>query len=99
MQDAEESGLPDSGLPDSEDNSLQENNEPCAQDTRDSVATEEDTENRVYLDLIPVRSFLHTSGGRKSPSATDRSHSPGSVEDQKDPPSETKEVLNRDYSH
>lgn len=94
MQDAEESGLPDS-----EDNSLQENNEPCAQDTRDSVATEQDTENRVYLDLVPVRSFLHTSGGCKSPSVIDTSHSPGPVEDQKDPPSQIKEVLNRDYSY
>uniref|UniRef100_A0A3Q3WLI0 Actin filament-associated protein 1-like 2 n=1 Tax=Mola mola TaxID=94237 RepID=A0A3Q3WLI0_MOLML len=63
------------------------------------VGTEQDTENRVYLDLVPVRSFLHTSGGCKSPSVIDTSHSPGPVEDQKDPPSQIKEVLNRDYSY
>uniref|UniRef100_A0A3Q4BGS5 Actin filament-associated protein 1-like 2 n=1 Tax=Mola mola TaxID=94237 RepID=A0A3Q4BGS5_MOLML len=43
------------------------------------VATEQDTENRVYLDLVPVRSFLHTSGGCKSPSVIDTSHSPDNM--------------------
>ncbi|XP_072522865.1 actin filament-associated protein 1-like 2 [Salminus brasiliensis] len=37
------------------------------------VNTEQDGRDRVYLDLIPVRSFLHTSSGRVSPQSA---HSP-----------------------
>jgi len=89
MQDAEESGLPDG-----EDNNPQERNETCAQDTEDSAGTEQDADNRVYLDLIPVRSFLHTAGGSKAPARETPSHSP--VEEEKDPSSQMKEVGNRD---
>ncbi|CAM4710704.1 unnamed protein product [Leuciscus chuanchicus] len=32
-----------------------------------NASTEENGKERVYLDLIPVRSFLHTSSGRVSP--------------------------------
>ncbi|XP_056124796.1 actin filament-associated protein 1-like 2 isoform X2 [Rhinichthys klamathensis goyatoka] len=32
-----------------------------------TASTEENGKERVYLDLIPVRSFLHTSSGRGSP--------------------------------
>ncbi|KAK7134857.1 hypothetical protein R3I93_018081 [Phoxinus phoxinus] len=32
-----------------------------------TASTEENGKERVYLDLIPVRSFLHTSSGRVSP--------------------------------
>ncbi|XP_038591697.1 actin filament-associated protein 1-like 2 isoform X1 [Micropterus salmoides] len=82
-EDAEESGLPDS-----ENNSLQEHNE-----TR-SVGTEQDIENRIYLDLVPVRSFLHTSTGGKAPPAKETSgHSPVPVEHEKDPVSQVKEVI------
>ncbi|XP_070782688.1 actin filament-associated protein 1-like 2 [Enoplosus armatus] len=82
-EDAEESGLPDS-----ENNSLQEHNETC------SVGTEQDTDNRIYLDLVPVRSFLHTSCGGKPPPAKETSrHSPVPVEDQKEPSSQIKEVI------
>ncbi|KAM9336162.1 actin filament-associated protein 1-like 2 isoform 2-T2 [Symphorus nematophorus] len=89
-EDAEESGLPDS-----EDNNLQENNETCTQqDSKDSVGTEQDTDNRIYLDLIPVRSFLHTScGGKTLPAKETSRHSPVTVDDQKDPSSQTKEVI------
>uniref|UniRef100_A0A3Q1J8N8 Actin filament-associated protein 1-like 2 n=1 Tax=Anabas testudineus TaxID=64144 RepID=A0A3Q1J8N8_ANATE len=52
-------------LADPEDNNLEENKVTCAHDAKNSVGTEQDTENRIYLDLIPVRSFLHTSGGSK----------------------------------
>ncbi|XP_075948994.1 actin filament-associated protein 1-like 2 [Anarhichas minor] len=86
--DAEESGLPDS-----EDNNPQEHNDTCAQDTKDSVGTEQDTDNRVYLDLIPVRSFLHTSGGSKAPAKETSRHSPVPVEEEKDPSSQMKEVI------
>ncbi|KAM6898578.1 actin filament-associated protein 1-like 2 isoform 1-T1 [Lycodopsis pacificus] len=87
-EDAEESGLPDS-----EDNNPQEHNDTCAQDTKDSVGTEQDTDSRIYLDLIPVRSFLHTSGGSKAPAKETSSHSPVPVEEEKDPSSQMKEVI------
>ncbi|XP_044033635.1 actin filament-associated protein 1-like 2 isoform X2 [Siniperca chuatsi] len=81
-EDAEESGLPDS-----ENNSLQKHKETC------SVGTEQDSESRIYLDLIPVHSFLHTSIGGKAPPAKETRHSPVPVEDQKDPSSQMKEVI------
>ncbi|XP_035517622.1 actin filament-associated protein 1-like 2 [Morone saxatilis] len=84
----------DSGLPDTEDNNLQEHNETCTQDTKNSVETEEDAENRIYLDLVPLRSFLHTSSGTKAPPAKETCrHSLVTVEDQKDPSSQMKEVI------
>ncbi|KAG7227914.1 hypothetical protein INR49_013708 [Caranx melampygus] len=87
-EDAEESGLPDS-----EDNNLQEHNEPSTEDAKDSVGTEQDPESRVYLDLVPVRSFLHTSCGTKTPPTRETSrHSPVPVEDQKDSSSQAKEI-------
>ncbi|KAM7370783.1 hypothetical protein PAMP_010304 [Pampus punctatissimus] len=83
-EDAEESGLPDS-----EDNNL---NETCTQGTKDPVVTENDTE-RVYLDLVPVRSFLHTAGGGKvTPSKETSRHSPVPFEEQKEPSCQIKEV-------
>ncbi|GAA6214270.1 actin filament-associated protein 1-like 2 isoform X1 [Lates japonicus] len=87
-EDAEESGLPDS-----EDNKLQEPNETCTQDAKGSVGTEQDTDNRIYLDLVPVRSFLHTScGGKVSPGKETFRDSLVPVEDQKDSPCQVKEV-------
>lgn len=92
IQDAEESGLPDS-----EDNNLQEHNEPSTQDAKDSVGTEQDSESRVYLDLVPVRSFLHTSCGTKTPPTKEPSrHSPVPVDDQRDSSCQAKDVRNRD---
>ncbi|XP_076616747.1 actin filament-associated protein 1-like 2 isoform X2 [Chaetodon auriga] len=92
-EDAEESGLPDS-----EDNNLQEHNETCTQGTKDSAGTEQDTENRVYLDLLPVRSFLHTScGGKTVPGKDTSGHSPVPAEDQKDPSSPMKEVISTNH--
>lgn len=91
IQDAEESGLPNS-----EENNLQEHTE-STKDTKDSVGAEQDTEDRVYLDLVPVRSFLHTSCGGKTPPAKETSrHSPVPTEDQKDPSSQRNEVGQRD---
>lgn len=92
IQDVEESGLPDR-----EDNNLQEHSETCTQDTRDSAAKEGDADDRIYLDLIPVRSFLHTSSGVKTPPAKESSgHSPVPAEEQKDASSQVKEVDNSD---
>ncbi|XP_040922772.1 actin filament-associated protein 1-like 2 isoform X2 [Toxotes jaculatrix] len=86
-EDAEESGLPDS-----EDNNLQERNETCAQDAKNSEGGEQDADNRVYLDLVPVRSFLHTSSGKSSPPKEISRYSPVPVEDQKDSSCQVKEV-------
>lgn len=65
-QDAEESKLQNN-----EDKNIEEHNEDSKQDASitDPAGTEEDPDNRIYLDLIPVRSFLHTASGGKSPSA------------------------------
>ena len=92
MQDVEEGGLPDG-----EDINLQEHSETCTQGTKDLAAKEGDTDDRIYLDLIPVRSFLHTSCGPKTPPAKETSgHSPVPAEEQKDASSQVKEVDNSD---
>ncbi|XP_032357921.1 actin filament-associated protein 1-like 2 [Etheostoma spectabile] len=88
-EDAEESNVPNS-----EDNNAQEHNEECTQDIKESVGAEQDIENRVYLDLVPLRSFLHTSSGGKAPPAKEASrHSPVPVEDQKDTSPQMKEII------
>ncbi|XP_053196703.1 actin filament-associated protein 1-like 2 isoform X2 [Scomber japonicus] len=90
-EDAEESGLPDS-----EDNNLQQHNETCIQAPKNPVGTEQDAD-RVYLDLVPVRSFLHTSGGGKVTPAKETSrHSPIPSEEQKVPSCQIKEVTSTD---
>ncbi|XP_068610383.1 actin filament-associated protein 1-like 2 [Brachionichthys hirsutus] len=84
----------DNDLPDTEHNNLLGNNETDIKTSEDSEGTEQDNENRIYLDLAPVRSFLHTSCGAKSPPAKDASrHSPVTVEDEKEPPSQINEVI------
>ncbi|XP_061911633.1 actin filament-associated protein 1-like 2 isoform X1 [Entelurus aequoreus] len=63
--------------------------ETSAQDQKDPVAEDADPENRIYLDLVPVRSFLHTVGSGKdfqTQGSTDTS------EENKDSSSLTKEV-------
>lgn len=78
-------------LPESEDNNPQEQFETCTQDSKDSEGTEQDPDNRIYLDLVPVRSFLHTSCGGKAPPAKETSReSPVPVED---PASQIKEAI------
>lgn len=70
---------------------MQEQNETCSEDKKDS---EEDPENRIYLDLVPVRSFLHTASGNKPAPAKDTStHSHIIADDQKEQTSEIKEVV------
>ncbi|XP_069011664.1 actin filament-associated protein 1-like 2 isoform X1 [Embiotoca jacksoni] len=88
-EDAEESSLPNC-----ENNNLQEQNETSSQEAKEPPGAEQDTENRIYLDLVPVRSFLHTSSGSKAPLAKETSgHSPVTVEDQKDSSCQVKEVI------
>ncbi|XP_061822700.2 actin filament-associated protein 1-like 2 [Nerophis lumbriciformis] len=63
--------------------------ETSVQDQKDPVAEDADPENRIYLDLVPVRSFLHTVGSGKdfqTQGSTDTS------EENKDSSSRTKEV-------
>lgn len=89
---ADPEDVDESVLPDSEENSLQEHNELSTQDATDAAGTGQDSENRVYLDLIPVRSFLHTSSGSKTPPHKEISrHSPASTEEQQDPSCQTRE--------
>ncbi|KAM9426463.1 actin filament-associated protein 1-like 2 isoform 2-T2 [Pholidichthys leucotaenia] len=81
----------ENNLTNCEDNSLQENIE--STEAKDPVVTERDTEERIYLDLVPVRSFLHTSNGSKaSPFKEATRHSPVPVEEQKDTSCQIKEV-------
>ncbi|KAM6897025.1 actin filament-associated protein 1-like 2 [Xenentodon cancila] len=89
-EDAEE----ESNLPNSEDNNLGECKETCQQVAKDPVNTEQDTDNRIYLDLVPVRSFLHTSCGIKfSPGKETSSQLSGPVEDPSDSSCDVKEVI------
>ncbi|XP_036389142.1 actin filament-associated protein 1-like 2 isoform X2 [Megalops cyprinoides] len=53
--------------------------EESPESSQEAVSVEPDAADRVYLDLIPVRSFLHTSCGRTSPQTPrvpSPSHSP-----------------------
>ncbi|XP_047464894.1 actin filament-associated protein 1-like 2 isoform X2 [Mugil cephalus] len=76
-----------------EDVNVQEHSETCAEDRKGPAATEEDEDSRIYLDLVPVRSFLHTPTGAKPSPAKEASRlSMVQVEDQKDSSSQTKEV-------
>lgn len=86
-EDAEESKLQNN-----EDKNIEEHNEDSKQDASitDPAGTEEDPDNRIYLDLIPVRSFLHTASGGKSPSAKETpSESTDEHEDPKEMSSST----------
>lgn len=85
LQDAEESSLADSNL--------QEQNDACTEDPEDPLGTEPSTDgNRVYLDLLPVRSFLHTSCGHKSPTLKHDTCTQVSAEEVEEPSAEIKEV-------
>uniref|UniRef100_A0A3B4VI39 Actin filament-associated protein 1-like 2 n=1 Tax=Seriola dumerili TaxID=41447 RepID=A0A3B4VI39_SERDU len=69
-------------------------------DPENSEGTEQDPDNRVYLDLVPVRSFLHTSCGAKTPPAKETSrYSPVPLEEQKDSSCQVKEARNRDLQY
>lgn len=85
LQDAEESSLADSNQ--------QEHNDACTEDPEDPLGTEPSTNgNRVYLDLLPVRSFLHTSCGHKSPTLKHDPCTQVSAEEVEEPSAEIKEV-------
>ncbi|XP_076008122.1 actin filament-associated protein 1-like 2 [Genypterus blacodes] len=88
-EDVEESTLPQG----EEEKDLQERNDTCREDAGDAGGGEQGTGNRVYLDLVPVRSFLHTSGGNKaSPNKDASCQSPAPAEDEQDPSSPNTEV-------
>ncbi|XP_057682458.1 actin filament-associated protein 1-like 2 [Corythoichthys intestinalis] len=78
-------------LPQSEENDLETQNETSADDPNDPLAAdEEESEERVYLDLVPVRSFLHTVSGGKETPLQETSGNPS--EELKEPSSQDKEV-------
>lgn len=85
-QDAEESGLLDSG-----DNGGPDEADPRDGDPKAMVITGEDTAERIYLDLIPVRSFLHTSTGAGGPAHKDGARP--TTEEPPDSPSQIQSTL------
>lgn len=85
MQDAEEDTQPSC----EEENNPQDHNA-----TQPDNTTEQESDNRIYLDLVPMRSFLHTACGAKaSPPLTPRV-CPVPGEGHKDSSSQVKEVDN-----
>ncbi|MEQ2177728.1 hypothetical protein GOODEAATRI_006595 [Goodea atripinnis] len=90
LEDPEENTLPNC---DDEDN-LQDHKATQPDNAKDPANAEQETDNRIYLDLIPMHSFLHTSCGVKaSPPPKEASRVcpiPGEV--QKDSPCHVKEV-------
>ncbi|KAL6475350.1 hypothetical protein MHYP_G00163900 [Metynnis hypsauchen] len=66
------------------------------------VSTEQDGKDRVYLDLIPVRSFLHTNSGRVSPQSAhspqrESSPTPTPTAEQQDPVNEDVKPAESEY--
>ncbi|XP_051925475.1 LOW QUALITY PROTEIN: actin filament-associated protein 1-like 2 [Hippocampus zosterae] len=82
-------------LPQSEEKDPDEHNEMSAQDP---IAQDEEPENRVYLDLLPVRSFLYPAagGGKESPTQETSGESPEHLEEHKDPLHPNAEVVTND---
>lgn len=87
----------------SEDKNIEKDGENCKTDEniKDTNDTEEHSDNRIYLDLIPVRSFLHTTS-KTSPT---KDTVPGPTEEHRDPkevspstPPESLPVLNEPNS-
>lgn len=80
-------------LPESEGNNRPGDAVMNVHNTSDSAPALQDSDKRVYLDLIPVRSFLHTPGGCKSPLVTQKessTHPPAAAGDQGDASSQAK---------
>nr|XP_019938215.1 PREDICTED: actin filament-associated protein 1-like 2 [Paralichthys olivaceus] len=89
-EDAEDSIQPDSG-----DNHLQQCDETQAA-PKDPEGTEQE---KVYLDLVPVRSFLHTScGGKNLPTKDTCIHPPVNEEEQRDSTCQDNEVTSTNPS-
>ncbi|XP_077595621.1 actin filament-associated protein 1-like 2 [Stigmatopora nigra] len=84
-------------FPQSKETDLEGQNETSAETPNEPVATDEEPEERVYLDLVPVRSFLHTvsGGGKESPR---QGTSGNSSEELKEPSSPDKEVKPNDLA-
>lgn len=81
-------------VPESEGNNRPGHAVTSSHDTSNSAAVQ-DSDKRVYLDLIPVRSFLHTGGSKSPPLAQQDSstHPPASEGDQGDTFSQAKEEV------
>ncbi|XP_062330609.1 actin filament-associated protein 1-like 2 isoform X3 [Osmerus eperlanus] len=82
-EDAEDSSL----LESREDSGVCGQEEPCGPEVKPALGSGQEAADQVYLDLIPVRSFLHTSGGRTSPLKDSSSPTAAPAEGPLDPPS------------
>ncbi|KAF7655253.1 hypothetical protein LDENG_00058830 [Lucifuga dentata] len=90
---ADPEDVDEGGPPESEENDREKHKEVCTQDATDTAGTEQGSENRVYLDLVPVRSFLHTSCGSKvTPHKETSGHTPTPTEEQEDPSCQISEI-------
>ncbi|KAJ7984648.1 hypothetical protein DPEC_G00356940 [Dallia pectoralis] len=85
-EEAEESSLHDEQ--ETSDPSGLDSTSSCGQVATVLVNSEQDTPERIYLDIIPVRSFLHTSRERESPNQEPVSRSPSRSDEQQDLPSQ-----------
>lgn len=87
IQDAGENSEPNC-----EGSRVQEDNEMQSKTTQRFTDAEQDNNSKIYLDLVPLPSFLHpTSGSKASPSKEPSRESPVHAEEQ-DPLSQNKEV-------
>lgn len=89
IQDTEENALPNS----EEENNSQDHNATQSDNAKDA---ERQTDDRIYLDLVPMHSFLHTACGAKASPAPKEAPRvcPIPGERQKDSPCPVKEVGN-----
>ena len=61
--------------------------ESCGPEVKPALGPGQEAADQVYLDLIPVRSFLHTSGGSACPLKDVSSPTAAPAEGPLDPPS------------
>ncbi|XP_013863040.1 actin filament-associated protein 1-like 2 [Austrofundulus limnaeus] len=91
LADPEDAG--ESSEPNCEGNRVQEDNEMQSETTKWCTDAEQDNNSKIYLDLVPLPSFLHpTSGSKTSPHKETSRESPVHAEEQ-DPSSQNKEVV------
>ncbi|XP_024866515.1 actin filament-associated protein 1-like 2 [Kryptolebias marmoratus] len=93
IADPEDAG--ENSEPNCEGNKVQEDNETQSKPTTEPTDAEQDNSSRIYLDLVPLPSFLHPTSGPKpsSPNKETSRLSPVPVEDQRDSTGPNKEVV------
>ncbi|CAN9509248.1 unnamed protein product [Ophioblennius macclurei] len=93
-EDAEDGGVPNC----EEENNIQEHNETSSQEAKEPSSKEQDADSRIYLDLVPVRSFLHTPSGAKTPPTKEMLTLSPLHDDQKDSSCQTNEVVSTNHA-